>query len=127
MNKAVYIMFLTFFLTACSAPPKNLSFVHVVPTYQEVAVGYEEFVPSVPQVVPVRYQHPSPPTDIRPQAPNPRPLADAGSPCFQEDSCLGFCLAYHSNATQGFCSDTRRPEGCWQYLLARNVTTLICE
>ncbi len=120
-------MFLTFFLTACSAPPKNLSFVHVVPNYQEVAVASDEFFPSAPVVVSTPYRNTLPSSDIRPQAPNPLPLADAGSPCFQEDSCLGFCLAYHSNATQGFCSDTRRPEGCWQYLLARNVTTMICQ
>lgn len=121
MNKTVFIIFiaLLLFLTACSSESsEQKTFVHVVPAYQESVVEYEEFAVSraVQQSHPTNY--PRPTTYYQ--------LPDAGDPCDGPGDCAGFCLAYRRNATQGFCSDTRTPDGCWEYVVQRNVTRIIC-
>lgn len=110
---------LLFFLTACSSESsEQKTFVHVVPDYQESVVEYEEFAPHTPNL---RF----PATDYQLPAAR-KPLADAGDPCNGPGDCAGFCLAYRRNATQGFCSDTRTPDGCWEYVVQRNVTRHMC-
>jgi len=112
---------LLFFLTACSSesPEQKTqkTFVHVVPVYRESVVAYEEFALPVQQLSPAYRM---------PQTASRRSLADAGDQCDGPGDCLGFCLAYRRNATQGFCSDTRTPDGCWEYMLERNVTRIMC-
>lgn len=117
MRWLVIFFALSFFLTACSSQsPEQKTFVHVIPDYQESVVEYEEFA----------VQHA---LLQRPTTYSPLPttfLADAGDPCNSPGDCTGFCLAYRRNATQGFCSDTRTPEGCWEYVVERNVTRVQC-
>ncbi len=122
----IFMSIASFFLIACSSPPSTPpTFIHVVPNYQEI-VAYDtpSFYASIPSLQAATSKQPL--ADPRPQTPNLKLLSDAGLPCRDTYDCIGSCLALERNATLGFCSDTRTPLGCAEYLIRRNVTMMIC-
>lgn len=121
----IFMSLLSFFIIACSSPPATPpTFIHVVPTYQEVVAFDTSLVPPL-QIATIATSRPLI-TDLGHQAADRRPLSDAGLPCAETYDCKGFCLALERNTTLGYCSDTHTPRGCWEYLLGKNVTKTIC-
>src|SRR3989344_6090019 len=102
------LIFISLFLIACSSPPASppmpLTFIHVLPTYQEV-VSFDDSALPVPSLLLVsqKLQTPNPQaTDHKLQTSNRKPLSDAGLPCAETYQCKGFCLALERNAVLGY-------------------------